>query len=138
MNSISGVITLMNINDTLKEWGVAKEGSGEQQVKVQLIKDVVYLATMGVDIINQYHNIKLLMKLKDAMVINANTQAINSQLKLNTLISKTVTRVTTIITVLDAVTELNSAFDMLDMENKRYFYMRSIGSIVLKIGRAHV
>ena len=136
VNSISGVITLMNINDTLKEWGVAKEGSGEQQVKVQLIKDVVYLATMGVDIINQYHNIKLLMKLKDAMVINANTQAINSQLKLNTLISKTVTRVTTIITVLDAVTELNSAFDMLDMENKRYFYMRSIGSIVLIMGAA--
>ena len=134
VNSISGVITLMNINDTLKEWGVAKEGSGEQQVKVQLIKDVVYLATMGVDIINQYHNIKLLMKLKDAMVINANTQAINSQLKLNTLISKTVTRVTTIITVLDAITELNSAFDMVDMEDKTYFYLRLSGSIFLLMG----
>ena len=134
VNLVSSVITLMNINDTLKEWGVAKEGSGEQQVKVQLIKDVVYLATMGVDIINQYHNIKLLMKLKDAMVISANTQAINSQLKLNTLISKTVTRVTTIITVLDAIGELNSAFDMLDMEDKRYFYMRLGGSIFLLVG----
>ena len=127
VNLVSSVITLMNINDTLKEWGVAKEGSGEQQVKVQLIKDVVYLATMGVDIINQYHNIKLLMKLKDAMVISANTQAINSQLKLNTLISKTVTRVTTIITVLDAIGELNSAFDMLDMEDKKYFRLRFFG-----------
>ena len=134
VNLISSVITLMNINDTLKEWGVAKEGSGEQQVKVQLIKDVIYLATLGVDIINQYHNIKLLMKLKDAIAINANTHAINSQLKLNTLISKTVTRVTTIITVFDAITELNSAFDMVDMEDKRYFYYRLGGSIALLFG----
>ena len=134
VNLISSVITLMNINDTLKEWGIAKEGSGEQQVKVQLIKDVVYLATMGVDIINQYHNIKLTMQLKNAMVINANTQAINSQLKLNTLISKAVTRVTTIITVLDAIGELNSAFDMLDMEDKSYFIARFSGSVAFGAG----
>lgn len=131
---ISSALTLMNINDTLKEWGVAKEGSGEQKVKAQLIKDVVFLALTGVDLINQYQNIKLTMQLKDAISINADTRAINSQLKLNTLISKTVSRVTAAITVLEAISELKSAFDMVDMEDKKYFQMRLGGSIALVFG----
>ena len=131
---ISSALTLMNINETLKEWGVAKEGSGEQKVKAQLIKDVVFLALTGVDLINQYQNIKLTMQLKDAISINADTRAINSQLKLNTLITKTVSRVTTVITVLEAIGELKSSFDMVDMEDKKYFQMRLGGSIALILG----
>ena len=132
VDAISCVVTLMNIKDTLKEWGVAKEGSGEQKVKVQLIKDVVSLALTSVDLTSQYQNIKLNKQLENA--INTNKQAIRSQLKLNTLISKTVSRVTTVITVLEAIGELKSAFDMVDMEDKKYFQMRLGGSIALVFG----
>lgn len=132
VDAISCVVTLMNIKDTLKEWGVAKEGSGEQKVKVQLIKDVVSLALTNVDLTSQYQNIKLNKQLENA--INTNKQAIRSQLKLNTLINKTVSRVTTVITVLEAIGELKSSFDMLDMENKKYFAARLGGSIFLGFG----
>lgn len=132
VDAISCVVTLMNIKDTLKEWGVAKEGSGEQKVKVQLIKDVVSLALMSIDLTSQYQNIKLNKQLENA--INTNKQAIRSQLKLNTLISKTVSRVTAVITVLEAIGELKSAFDMVDMVDKKYFQMRLGGSIALVFG----
>lgn len=132
VDTISCVVTLMNIKDTLKEWGVAKEGSGEQKVKVQLIKDVVSLALTSVDLTSQYQNIKLNKQLENA--INTNKQAIRSQLKLNTLINKTVSRVTTVITVLEAIGELKSSFDMVDMENKGYFVSRLVGSIFIILG----
>ena len=132
VNAISCVVTLMNIKDTLKEWGVAKEGSGEQKVKVQLIKDVVSLALTSVDLTSQYQNIKLNKQLENA--INTNKQAIRSQLKLNTLINKTVSRVTTVITVLEAIGELKSSFDMVDMEDQDYFQARFYGSIILGFG----
>ncbi|WP_334327803.1 toxin VasX [Gilliamella apicola] len=132
VDAISCVVTLMNIKDTLKEWGVAKEGSGEQKVKVQLIKDVVSLTLTSVDLTSQYQNIKLNKQLENA--INTNKQAIRSQLKLNTLINKTVSRVTTVITVLEAIGELKSSFDMVDMENKGYFVSRLVGSIFIILG----
>ncbi|MBI0095370.1 MULTISPECIES: toxin VasX [Gilliamella] len=132
VDAISCVVTLMNIKDTLKEWGVAKEGSGEQKVKVQLIKDVVSLALMSIDLTSQYQNIKLNKQLENA--INTNKQAIRSQLKLNTLINKTVSRVTAVITVLEAIGELKSAFDMVDMEDKTYVTYRFLGSIASIIG----
>ena len=132
VDAISCVVTLMNIKDTLKEWGVAKEGSGEQKVKVQLIKDVVSLALMSIDLTSQYQNIKLNKQLENA--INTNKQAIRSQLKLNTLINKTVSRVTTVITVLEAIGELKSSFDMVDMEDNIYFKFRMVGAILLGAG----
>ena len=132
VDAISCVVTLMNIKDTLKEWGVAKEGSGEQKVKVQLIKDVVSLALMSVDLTSQYQNIKLNKQLENA--INTNKQAIRSQLKLNTLINKTVSRVTAVITVLEAIGELKSSFDMVDMEDNIYFKFRMVGAILLGAG----
>ena len=132
VDAISCVVTLMNIKDTLKEWGVAKEGSGEQKVKVQLIKDVVSLALMSIDLTSQYQNIKLNKQLENA--INTNKQAIRSQLKLNTLISKTVSRVTTVITVLEAIGELKSSFDMVDMEDKQYFKLRVFGVALTVFG----
>lgn len=132
VDAISCVVTLMNIKDTLKEWGVAKEGSGEQKVKVQLIKDVVSLALMSVDLTSQYQNIKLNKQLENA--INTNKQAIRSQLKLNTLINKTVSRVTAAITVLEAIGELKSSFDMVDMEDNIYFKFRMVGAILLGAG----
>lgn len=132
VDAISCVVTLMNIKDTLKEWGVAKEGSGEQKVKVQLIKDVVSLALMSIDLTSQYQNIKLNKQLENA--INTNKQAIRSQLKLNTLINKTVSRVTAVITVLEAIGELKSSFDMVDMEDQDYFQARFYGSIILGFG----
>ena len=128
VDAISCVVTLMNIKDTLKEWGVAKEGSGEQKVKVQLIKDVVSLTLMSIDLTSQYQNIKLNKQLENA--INTNKQAIRSQLKLNTLINKTVSRVTTVITVLEAIGELKSSFDMVNMDDQRYFKLRFGGAVV--------
>ncbi|MBI0031217.1 hypothetical protein H3S75_08250 [Gilliamella sp. B14384G15] len=132
VDAISCVVTLMNIKDTLKEWGVAKEGSGEQKVKVQLIKDVVSLALMSIDLTSQYQNIKLNKQLENA--INTNKQAIRSQLKLNTLINKTVSRVTAVITVLEAIGELKSSFDMVDMEDKQYIKSRVVGVVLTVFG----
>ena len=93
---------------------------------------MVSLTLMSIDLTSQYQNIKLNKQLENA--INTNKQAIRSQLKLNTLINKTVSRVTAVITVLEAIGELKSAFDMVDMEDKTYVTYRFLGSIASIIG----
>ena len=89
---------------------------------------MVSLTLMSIDLTSQYQNIKLNKQLENA--INTNKQAIRSQLKLNTLINKTVSRVTTVITVLEAIGELKSSFDMVNMDDQRYFKLRFGGAVV--------
>lgn len=131
VSAISGFITLKDIFETLKEWDKAKEGNGELYQKAQFVKDAVTLALMGIDLTSQYKNIKLNMQLGEAINAGRDMTKIKAKLRLNTLISKTVARGLAAITILEAVGELKSSFDMVNMENKIYFISRLSGSIAL-------
>ncbi|OCG45995.1 hypothetical protein A9G34_05850 [Gilliamella sp. Choc4-2] len=134
VNGILGTLTLINISDMLKEWDEAKEGNGETDLKGQMLKDLVSLVLTGIDLTNQYKNIKLNMQMAEAINAGKNVRPIKAQIKLNTIISKTVSRATATITVLDAIGELKSSFDMINMEDKKYFGYRFVGSIFLGFG----
>ncbi|WP_294609851.1 hypothetical protein [uncultured Gilliamella sp.] len=134
VSAITGYFTLLDILDNLKEWDKAKEGDGELNQKNQLVKDVVSLALIGIDLTSQYKNIKLNMQLNEAINVNADVTKIEAKLRLNGLISKTVTRAFAAITVLEAIGELKSSFDMVNMEDKTYFMARLFGSLALGFG----
>jgi len=134
VSAITGYLTLQSILDNLKEWDKAKEGDGELNQKTQLVKDAVSLALIGIDLTSQYKNIKLDMQLNKAINVNADVTKIEAKLRLNGLISKTVNRALAAITVLEAIGELKSSFDMVNMEDKTYFMARLFGSLALGFG----
>ncbi|MCX8700671.1 hypothetical protein J3U11_06250 [Gilliamella sp. B2840] len=134
VSGLLGCINLMNINDILKEWDKVKEGNGTQQAQQQLFKELLSLGLIAVDITSQYKNIKLNMQLKDALIAGKNESLINSKIILNSKIMITVNIVFTAITVTEAIEELKSAYDMRNMENKKYYYMRVTGAIILGSG----
>ncbi|OCG23181.1 hypothetical protein A9G22_06350 [Gilliamella sp. App2-1] len=134
VNGILGTLTLINISDMLKEWDEAKEGDGETDLKGKMLKDLVSLVLTSIDLTNQYKNIKLNMQMTEAIKAGKGATAIEAKLKFNAIISKTVSRATATITVLDAIGELKSSFDMINMEDNRYFIYRLGGSIALGFG----
>jgi hypothetical protein len=134
VSGILGTLTLINISDMLKEWDEMKEGNGETDLKGQMLKDLVSLVLTGIDLTNQYQNIKLNIQMAEAINAGKDVRPIKAQIKLNTIISKTVSGATATITVLDAIGELKSSFDMINMEDKKYFGYRFVGSIFLGFG----
>jgi hypothetical protein len=134
ISSALGVVTLMNISDTLKEWGKPKEGNGEMNARKQIISDLVSLGLMVADLTNQYRHIKLNTQLANAINAGIDVRPIESKLRLNTMVAKTINKVTAVITILEAIGDLKSSFDMMNMENKKYFKRRFWGSITLIFG----
>ncbi|WP_218059490.1 DUF308 domain-containing protein, partial [Gilliamella sp. App4-10] len=134
VNGILGTLTLINISDMLKEWDEAKEGDGETDLKGKMLKDLVSLVLTSIDLTNQYKNIKLNMQMTEAIKAGKGATAIEAKLKFNAIISKTVSRATAAITVLDAIGELKSSFDMVNMEDQDYFKARLYGSLFLGAG----
>ncbi|OCG46176.1 hypothetical protein A9G35_05525 [Gilliamella sp. Choc5-1] len=134
VSGILGTLTLINISDMLKEWDEVKEGNGETELKGQMLKDLVSLVLTGIDLSSQYKNIKLNMQMAEAIKAGKDVTKIEAKLRFNSIISKTVAGATAAITVLEAIGELKSSFDMMNMENKSYLIMRVGGSIALGFG----
>ncbi|OCG15862.1 toxin VasX [Gilliamella sp. WF3-4] len=133
-NAISGVVTLLNIYDNLKEWNTVKEGESQAKKMRQLAIDLGSLALLSVDSVAIYRDIKLKMQLVKAMrsrVATTLVPEIEAKLTLNTLISKTVAKAFAAITLFDALGELKSALGMWDMEDKKYFMARVGGAVLL-------
>jgi hypothetical protein len=131
VSGILGTLTLINISDVLKEWDEVKEGNGETELKGQMLKDLVSLVLTGIDLSSQYKNIKLNMQMTEAIKTGKDVTKIEAKLRFNSIISKTVAGATAAITVLEAIGELKSSFDMMNMEDKKYFKARFYGSIAL-------
>ena len=74
------------------------------------------------------------MQLTKATEAGTSITKIESRLALNSIIMRTVAVAFATITVIDAIGELKSAFDMTDMENQDYFKARVIGSFALIFG----
>ena len=134
VSGIIGVLTLSNIWDNLKQWGTPQAGEGEIQLQRQLYTNLLSLGLMGVDLTSQYRDVKLKMQLTKATEAGTSITKIESRLALNSVIMKTVAVAFAAITVIDAIGELKSAFDMTDMENKDYFKARVVGSFALIFG----
>lgn len=134
VNAIVGVITLLNIWDTLKEWGKPKEGDIEAKQIRKLATDLASLGLLCVDTVAQYKEIKLKMQLTRGMRVGADVAELQSSIRLTSFISKTVAKAFATITVMDALTELKSSFGMLEMEDKDYFRMRFFGSFAVGLG----
>ncbi|MFQ0999914.1 toxin VasX [Gilliamella sp. BG6] len=134
VSGILGTLTLINISDMLKEWDEVKEGNGETELKGQMLKDLVSLVLTGIDLSSQYKNIKLNMQMAEAIKAGKDVTKIEAKLRFNSIISKTVAGATAAITVLEAIGELKSSFDMMNMEDNLYFQMRVGGSIALGFG----
>lgn len=134
VSGIIGVLTLSNIWDNLKQWGTPQAGEGEIQLQRQLYTNLLSLGLMGVDLTSQYRDVKLKMQLTKATEAGTSITKIESRLALNSIIMRTVAVAFAAITVIDAIGELKSAFDMTDMENKDYFKARVVGSFALIFG----
>lgn len=134
ISGVVGAITLNNLWENLKEWGKPKEGEGEMQLDRQLATNLVSLVLMGSDLTTQYRDIKFKMQLLKATRAGTGIVEIEGRMALNNIIMKSVARAFAAITVLDAIGELKSAFDMVNMEDKSYFRARIYGSIGLVTG----
>ncbi|OCG25262.1 hypothetical protein A9G22_00055 [Gilliamella sp. App2-1] len=133
-NAISGVISMLNIYDNLKEWDTVKEGESQAKKMRQLAIDLGSLALLSVDSVALYRDIKLKMQLVKAMrsrVATTLIPEIEAKLTLNTLISKTVAKAFATITIFEALGELKSALGMWNMEDKKYFMARVGGAVLL-------
>lgn len=134
VSGIIGVLTLSNIWDNLKQWGTPQAGEGELQLQHQLYTNLLSLGLMGVDLTSQYRDVKLKMQLTKATEAGTSITKIESRLAFNSIIMKTVAVAFATITVIDAIGEFISAFDMMDMEDKTYYYSRLIGSSFVAFG----
>lgn len=134
ISGVVGAITLNNLWENLKEWGKPKEGEGEMQLDRQLVTNLVSLVLMGIDLTTQYRDIKFKMQQLKATQAGTGIVEIESRMALNNIIMKTVARAFAAITVLDAIGELKSAFDMVNMENKSYLIARVAGAFGLGVG----
>ncbi|MWP47950.1 toxin VasX [Gilliamella sp. Pas-s27] len=133
-NAITGVITMINIYDNLKEWNTVKEGESQDNKIRQLAIDLGSLALLSTDSVAIYRDIKLKMQLVKAMrsrVATTLVPEIEAKLTLNTLISKTVAKAFAAITIFEALGELKSALGMWNMEDKSYFIARVGGAVLL-------
>lgn len=134
VGGVLGCINLMNINDILKEWDKVKEGNGAQQAQQQLLKELLSLGLIAVDITSQYQYIKLNRQLKDALNAGKNVSLLKAKINLNSMISTTVNKVFGVMSMIEAAGELYSAFGMLNMEDKTYFFLRLGGALLSGIG----
>lgn len=134
VSGIIGILTLSNIWDNLKQWGTPQAGEGEIQLQNQLYTNLLSLGLMGVDLTSQYRDVKLKMQLTKATEAGTSITKIESRLALNNIIIRTVSVAFATITVIDAIGEFISAFDMTDMENKKYFFWRVGGAFALGVG----
>ncbi|WP_430875890.1 toxin VasX [Gilliamella sp. G0441] len=134
VSGIIGVLTLSNIWDNLKQWGTPQAGEGELQLQQQLYTNLLSLGLIGVDLTSQYRDVKLKMQLTKATEAGNSITKIESRLALNNIIIRTVSVAFAAITVIDAIGELKSAFDMVDMEDSIYFKARIFGAFLTMIG----
>lgn len=135
VNAVMGVITMLNIFDNIKALGEIEEGKTQKQKLRQLGIDLSSLALLSVDTVLIYKNINLQMQhLKALRSAKALVPEIESLLKSNTMLSKCVAGAFAVITIVEALGELKSAFGMWDMEDKTYFWARLSGSVLLGVG----
>lgn len=137
VNAVMGVITMLNILDNIKTLEKIEEGKTQKQKQRQLAIDLGSLALISVDSVAIYRDIKLRMQLVKAMrstAAKAVVPEIENLLKSNNLISKCIARAFAVITILEALDELKSAFGMWNMEDKRYFIARLLGAVSLGFG----
>lgn len=134
VSGIIGVLTLSNIWDNLKQWGTPQAGEGELQLQRQLNTNLLSLTLIGVDLTSQYRDVKLKVQLLKATEAGTSITKIESRLALNNIIIRTVSVAFATITVIDAIGEFISAFEMADMENKDLVLARAVGSIVQGLG----
>ena len=128
VSGIIGVLTLSNIWDNLKQWGTPQAGEGELQLQHQLYTNLLSLGLMGVDLTSQYRDVKLKVQLLKATEAGTSITKIESRLALNNIIIRTVSVAFATITVIDAIGEFISAFDMANMEDSRYYHARLVGA----------
>ncbi|MCX8649559.1 hypothetical protein J3U21_04740 [Gilliamella sp. B2776] len=134
VSGILGTITLMNMSDMLKEWDEFKEGNGELDLRAQMVNSLISLILTGIDLTSQYKNIHLNMQLIQGINAGKDIASLDAKIRLNSMISKTVGVATAAITVLEAFGELRSAWDMRNMEDSSYFYMRTTGAGIIILG----
>ena len=137
VNAIMGVITMLNIFDDIKALGEIEEGKTQKQKIRQLGIDLSSLALLSIDSVLIHKNINLQMQhLKALRSTSAKVLVpeIEILLKSNTMLSKCVAGAFAVITVVEALNELKSAFGLWNMEEKRYFWARLGGSISLGFG----
>ena len=134
VSGVLGFISLLTINDILKEWNKVKEGNGDEITKKQLSIQLLTLGLLAIDITSQYKNVKLSMQLKDALNAGKNVNRLNAKIILNSKISKIVNRVFGVMSIIEAGGEFISAFGLLNMEDKTYFFLRSGGALLSGFG----
>ena len=137
VNAVMGVITMLNILDDIKALDKIEEGKTQTQKLRQLGIDLSSLALLSVDSVTIYRDIKLRKQLVNANLstaAKASVPEIESLLKSNTMISKCIAKAFAVITIMEALSELKSAFGMWNMEDKSYFIYRVIGSLALGFG----
>lgn len=134
VNAFVGFLTMLSVWDNIQAWGKPKEGDGEMANRDQLFVNLSSLALIGVDLTTQYRDIKLKMESLKLSRMGASTSLIERELKLNNVIGKGVARVFAGITIIDALTELNSAAKMCNMDDKYFYITRIRGAISLGSG----
>lgn len=134
VNALVGLLTMWSINDNLQMWGKPQPGDGEVANQRALLTNLSTLALLSVDLVSQYRHIKLQMQSLKAIRAGTSTTLLESKLALNTMLGRGVAFVFAGMTIVDALTELKSAFSMLGMEDSRYFYARVGGAFAMGIG----
>ena len=137
VNAVMAVITMLNIFDDIKALDQIEEGKTQKQKLRQLGIDLSSLALLSVDSVLISKNIKLQMQVVKAL---RSTGAevlevgIKELLETNIMLSKFIARAFAVITIVEALSELKSAFGLWNMEDKSYFWARLFGSISLGFG----
>ena len=135
VNAVMAVITMLNIFDDIKALGEIEEGKTQKQKLRQLGIDLSSLALLSIDSVLIYKNINLQKQhLKALQSAKALVPEIESLLKSNTMLSKCVAGAFAVITIVEALNELKSAFGLWNMEDKSYFWARVGGSLFLGFG----
>ena len=135
VNAVMAVITMLNIFDDIKALGEIEEGKTQKQKLRQLGIDLSSLALLSIDSVLISKNINLQRQhLKALRFTKALVPEIEILLKSNTMLSKCVAGAFAVITIVEALNELKSAFGLWNMEEKSYFVYRVSGAFSLGIG----
>ena len=135
VNAVMAVITMLNIFDDIKALGEIDEGKTQKQKLRQLGIDLSSLALLSIDSVLISKNINLQRQhLKALRFTKALAPEIEILLESNTMLSKCVAGAFAVITIVEALNELKSAFGLWNMEDKSYFWARLGGAIFLGAG----